>query len=52
MEVNIDILSRLAPHCLEWSARHTCQFDVKKFQLIHFTKNPKHDATTALPLAV
>ncbi|KZV79510.1 hypothetical protein EXIGLDRAFT_585415, partial [Exidia glandulosa HHB12029] len=43
VESNLDILAQLTPRCLAWSARHACQFDVKKFQLIHFTKNPRHE---------
>lgn len=52
IESNIEILLQLMSCCLDWSARHACQFNVKKFQLIHFTKNYNHEAATTLGLEI
>lgn len=33
------MLNSLSPSILNWQATHACQFDLKKFQLVHFTRN-------------
>ena len=36
---NIEMLNQLVQGCLWWSRQHACQFDIGKFQLVHFTRN-------------
>lgn len=47
---NVDTLTRLGPHLERWSLTHACRFDLPKFQLTHFTRNPKK--YWAIPLTI
>ncbi|KAK6972148.1 hypothetical protein R3P38DRAFT_3336080 [Favolaschia claudopus] len=38
---NLQQLSKLMEKSLAWSETHACKFDIKKFQLVHFTRNER-----------
>lgn len=50
IEENINKLEQLGAEALDWSCRHACKFDIKKFQLVHFTQNDSKYARTPLVL--
>nr|GAT43545.1 predicted protein [Mycena chlorophos] len=50
IEANVAVLEQLCIVALEWSRTHACRFDVKKFQLLHFTWNGRK--YTAVPVRV
>ncbi|KAJ7165810.1 hypothetical protein C8R46DRAFT_885228, partial [Mycena filopes] len=36
------------PHAFQWSRTHACSFDLGKFQLVHYTRNPNRYVPTPL----
>ncbi|KAM5541945.1 hypothetical protein V8D89_004255 [Ganoderma adspersum] len=50
IETNIWILLQLVPKLLDWSCRHACQFDLGKFQLVHYTRNERRYSPLALQI--
>jgi hypothetical protein len=47
---NILKLQQLLLGILQWCSMHGCQFDIKKFQLVHFTRNARK--YQPMPLAI
>lgn len=50
IEENITKLEQLGAKALDWSRTHACKFDIKKFQLVHFTQNDSKYTPTPLTL--
>jgi Reverse transcriptase (RNA-dependent DNA polymerase) len=47
---NVRKLKRILKHTDEWRSKHGAQFEVSKYVLVHFTKNPKQETKAAITL--
>jgi ribonuclease HI len=50
IEMNVAMLQPLIENSLTWSRRHSCHFDIGKFQLVHFTRNRRKYSPTPITI--
>jgi ribonuclease HI len=50
ISTNLTMLQPLIDRSVDWSHKHACQFDIGKFQLVHFTRNRRKHSPTPITI--